>query len=118
MLTEDDRADGTSSRVNETAARRYWPGEDPIGKRFALGSRERFGSFRAVAPGEVEWREIVGVVSDVRSAGFAAAVQPEVYHTYRQFPLVDPTLVVRTTADPVPLAPAIRREIDAVNPTP
>ena len=57
--------------VNDTAARRYWPGEDPIGKRFAIGSRERFGSFRAVQPGEIEWREIVGVVSDVRSAGFA-----------------------------------------------
>jgi putative ABC transport system permease protein len=117
LFTENDRADGALvSIVNETAARRYWPGEDPIGRRFAIGSRERFGSFRAVTPGEVEWREVVGVVSDVRSAGFAAAVQPEVYHTYKQFPLTDPSLIVRTTADAVPLMPAIRREIEAVNP--
>jgi putative ABC transport system permease protein len=117
LFTEDDRADGALvSIVNETAARRHWPGEDPIGKRFAIGSRERFGSFRAVAPGDVEWREVVGVVSDVRSAGFAAGVQPEVFHTYRQFPLVEPSLIVRTTADPAPLIPAIRREIEAVNP--
>ena len=73
VFTEEDRADGQLvAVVNETAARRYWPGEDPIGKRFAVGSSERFGSFRRVRPGEVEWREIVGVVADVRSAGFAS----------------------------------------------
>jgi predicted permease len=116
-FTGDDRADGVLvAIVNETAARRHWPGEDPIGKRFAIGSRERFGSFRAVRPGEVEWREIVGVVSDVRSAGFAAAVQPEVYHPYQQFPLYDPSLIVRADSDSATLAAAIRREIAAVNP--
>src|SRR6185503_6474991 len=69
-LAETDLADGNLvAVVNETAARRYWPGENPIGKRFAIGSRERFGSFRQVPPGQTEWREIVGVASDVRSAG-------------------------------------------------
>jgi putative ABC transport system permease protein len=117
LFTDDDRADGLLvAIVNDTAARRYWPGEDPIGKRFAVGSRERFGSFRAVQPGEIEWREIVGVVSDVRSAGFASEVQPEVYHHYTQYPLYDPSLIVRATEDPTALVAAIRREIEAVNP--
>ncbi len=116
LFTEDDRADGTLVAViNQTAARRYWPGDNPIGKRFAIGSGDRFGSFRAVKPGEVEWREIVGVVTDIRSGGFASAVQPEVYYCYKQFPLFDPALVVRTTGEAASVIAGIRREIQAAN---
>jgi putative ABC transport system permease protein len=115
-FTEDDRADGRLVAViNQTAARRYWPGEDPLGKRFAIGSRERFGGFRAVKPGEVEWREIVGVVADVRSAGFANDVQPEVFYNYRQLALYDPSIVVRTTGDPASLVQSVRDAMHAVN---
>jgi putative ABC transport system permease protein len=116
-LSQDDRADGVLVAViNETAARRYWPGEDPIGKRFAIGSQERFGFFRAPArPGAVEWREIVGVVADFRSAGFAAAIQPEVYYNYKQFPLYDPSIVVRTTGNPAAVIPSVRAAIAGVN---
>src|SRR3989442_8667172 len=110
---EADPADGTLvALVNETAARRYWQGEDPIGKRFARGSRERFNFFRAPStPGAIEWREIVGVVADMRSAGFAADMQPEVYYCYKQSPLYEPRLFVQTAGDATMLAPAIRREI-------
>jgi putative ABC transport system permease protein len=119
-LSEDDRADGTLVAViNERAARRHWPGEDPIGKRFAIGSRERFGRFRAPArPGEIEWRQIVGVVSDIRSAGFASEIQPEVYYSYMQFPLYDAKLVIRGAGDPSTeaLSKSVRQEIRAVSP--
>ena len=116
-LTEDDRADGALvAIVNETAARRYWPGEDPIGKRFAIGSRERFGFFRAPPkPGNVEWREIVGVVADFRSAGFASDLQPEIYYNYKQFPLYDPSIIVRTTGDPEAMRQSIRATIAATD---
>ena len=73
VFTEDDRADGVLvAIINETAARRYWPGEDPIGKRFAIGQPRAVRLLPGVAPGDIEWREIVGVVADVRSAGFAS----------------------------------------------
>jgi len=115
-FTEDDRADGVLvAVVNETAARRYWPGENPIGRQFAMGSLERFGSFRQPRPGEVEWREIVGVVADIRSGGFASEVQPEVFYNYKQFPLIDPSLIVRTAGEPAALVQAVRAEIGAVN---
>ena len=116
-LTEHDRADGALVAViNETAARRYWPGEDPLGKRFAIGSRDRFGFFRAPPnPGDVEWREIVGVVADFRSAGFAADIQPEVFYNYKQFPLYDPSIVVRTNGDPEVMRQSIRATIAATN---
>jgi putative ABC transport system permease protein len=116
LLTENDRAEGTLVAVlNETAARRYWPGEDPIGKRFAVGSRERFGSFRRPPPGGVEWREIVGVVQDIRSGGQRAPVEPEVYYSHKQFPIYSPTLVVRTAGQPGTLAGAARQAIEGAH---
>ena len=117
FCTEADTAEGALvALLNETAARRYWPGEDPVGKRFAMGSRERFGFFRPPrVPGAIEWREVVGVVADMRSAGFAADIQPEVYYCYKQFPLYEPRLFVRTAGDTAALAPAIRRELHAAN---
>lgn len=102
--------------VNETAAKRYWPGESPVGKRFAIGSRERFGYFRPPpSPGAIEWREVVGVVSDVRTAGFGSQIQPEVYYSHQQFPIYDPLLLVRTAGDPMLTVPAIREHVRAVN---
>jgi predicted permease len=115
-FAETDHADAKLVAIlNETAARRYWPGEDPIGKRLGIGSRERFGSFRQAPPGEVEWREIVGIVSDIRSAGQSVPIEPEVYYCYKQFPIYGPSLIVRTDSEPQTLAVAVRREIAAVS---
>jgi putative ABC transport system permease protein len=112
LFNERDTADGKLVAIlNETAARRYWPGEDPIGSRFVIGSLERFGSFRPLrGPETVEWREIVGVVADVRSAGFDTEIQPEVFYNYLQFPLYGPKVVIRTDQDPLSLAAAVRRD--------
>ncbi len=117
LFTEGDTGDGKLvAIVNETAARRYWPGADPIGKSVAMGSSERFGYFRVPpAPGQPEWREIVGVIGDVRSSALDVPPQPEVFYSYRQYPWYGPTMLVRTAGDPLPLAAAIRREAMALN---
>ena len=65
------RLAGTWSIINEAAVRRYWPDADPIGDRISLG-----------AP--VRWREIVGVVGDIRHEGLDAEANPEAYMPYRQ----------------------------------
>jgi putative ABC transport system permease protein len=102
--------------ISEAAKRRYWPDEDPIGKRFALGSVERFGSFRPLhGPEVVEWREIVGIVGDVRAAGFNAAALPQIYYSYRQFPVYDPTILLRTAGEPMLLASTAQNEIKRMN---
>jgi putative ABC transport system permease protein len=102
--------------ISETAKRRYWPNDHPLGKRFALGSLERFGSFRPLrGPEVVEWREIVGVVGDVRAAGFNSGALPQIYYSYRQFPVYDPTILLQTARDPMLLAFAARNEIKAIN---
>jgi len=117
LFTEGDAGDGKLvAIINETAARRYLLGTDPVGKRIAIGSAQRFGYFRAPpAPGQPEWREIVGVVGDIRSSALDLPPQPEVYYSYRQYPWYSPTLLVRTFGDPQRIVAAIRREAAALS---
>ena len=103
--------------INETLARRYWPGENPIGKRAALDLETmRFYPDRApdfdLALG---LREIVGVVADVRHAGLAGETVPEFYAPLAQRPTRDMTLVVRTAADPAGTLSLVRREVYALD---
>ncbi|MCZ2149617.1 MAG: ABC transporter permease [Bryobacterales bacterium] len=117
LFTEGDRGDGKMvAIVNQTAARRFWPGQDPVGGRVGLGSAEHFAYFRVPpSEGQPEWREIVGVVGDVRGSALDESPQPEVYSCYRQFPWYNPALVVRTGGDPMALAAAIRGEAKALS---
>jgi putative ABC transport system permease protein len=103
--------------INETMARRYWPGENPIGKRAALDFEAmRFYPDRApdfdLALG---LREIVGVVADVKHAGPAGETVPEFYAPLAQRPTRNMTLVVRTAADPAGLLSLARREVYALD---
>ena len=64
--------------VNETTARRYWAGEDPVGRRVG---------WRVGGPqNPVVWREVVGVVADVRHHGLAEPPEAELYLPYAQSP--------------------------------
>jgi putative ABC transport system permease protein len=117
-FTEADSGDGKLvAIVNEAAARRLWPGTDPIGRRVALGSAERFGYFRAPpAPGQPQWWEVVGIVADIRSSALDVAPQPELFYSYRQFSWYTPTLLLRTIGDSQSLAAETRRVAAALNP--
>jgi len=91
--------------VNETLARRTWPGEDPIGKRVKVSW--------AHPDAEVT---IVGVVGDVRYQGLDAIVRPALYYDVDQEPSSEMNVVLRSTAMPAALAGELRaivRELDA-----
>ena len=89
--------------INETAARRYWPNQDPVGKHARLVVSR-------------EWCEVVGVVGDSRHWGLENAPNPEVYFSYRQSPYWMLNVVVRTTADPRMLVSDIPRVIAGLDP--
>jgi hypothetical protein len=92
-------------------------GADPIGQRIGMGSAQHFGYFRIPPPpGQPEWREVVGVVADIRSSALDLPPQPEVFYSYRQFPWYTPTLLLRTVGDPLSLVAETRREAAALNP--
>ena len=92
--------------VNEALASRYWPNQDPIGKRLGFFEED---------PSKQEWREIVGVVGNVRSKALEIEVMPEAYFPFRQVPENFMNLVVRTTSDPVSMVPAIRSQVLSVD---
>jgi putative ABC transport system permease protein len=99
-FTEQDN-EGASSLViiNETMARHYFAGEDPIGKHFLVRN----------CPQQCE-RTVIGVVADMKRYGLAAEVQPEFYSSCLQCGFENEMkLVVRAAGDPLKLAPAARQ---------
>jgi predicted permease len=96
--------------INQTMARKYWTGEDPIGKRFKLGNDSS----------PTPWITIVGVVGDIRQMRLDVPARPEMYFSYQQpaanFGFYTPRdLVVRVAGDALSLAPTIRGVIAEVD---
>jgi putative ABC transport system permease protein len=106
---DDDRLDAPRVAViNETMARTFWPGRDPVGVGFKWGSRDADG----------RWATIVGVVGDVRHFGLEEPPRPEVYLSQAQldYAFRDWTMVLETDGEPAALAPDVRREVRALDP--
>jgi putative ABC transport system permease protein len=92
--------------VNRALAQRYWPNEEAIGKRIQIPT-----ATKAV------WATIIGVVGDLHHRGLDQPVKPEWYVPLAQAPYPSMILAVRSTQDPSSLTSAIRREVQAIDPT-
>ena len=109
VFTEQDRAGAPDVMIiNEALARRYFPDEDPVGKRL-IGNRLQ------LMGGDEVTREIVGVVADVRHFGLDVEARAEMYYPYNQDPWPGTYMAVRAASDPVALAAALRNEIWSVD---
>jgi len=86
--------------INETMARRYWKGQDPVGQRLRLG----------------DWATVVGVVRDVTYTTFGAPPVAFMYLPVYQWYRPDTTLVVRTSGDPIAVAGPIRDAVRSLDP--
>ena len=112
--------------VDEVMAERFWPGEDPIGKRITFEPTPKPGrSFPGPGaefnPDDFEplWRTVVGVVRNVRHYELQSPSRMQVYYSYRQFAFPQtPTmyLFAKTDGDPAALTEALRRELRAIDP--
>jgi predicted permease len=107
LVTEQDITNNTGAVViNDAMARRFWPGEDPIGKRIST----------ATSNGQqTQWQTIVGVVGSVRHLGLDVEPRPEIYYHTTTNPPFGPVIVIRTTGDPqrlISIARAKVRELD------
>src|SRR6185503_2446646 len=96
--------------INEAAARRYWPNEDPIGQRISLGATD-------------DWRQIVGIVGDTRDEGLDAETDPAGYLPQHQVFLSlgnaferTITVVARTTGDTASAASMLRTAVASIDP--
>jgi len=107
FFAEND--DATKDRVvivDETTARRFWPNQDPIGKRVKFGA----------APTNPPWMSVVGVIKDVKHDGLDSDRVPHIYASIYQFPVKAMSVVMRTALPASLLEPQVRREIQAVDP--
>jgi predicted permease len=90
--------------ISEAMARRFWPGESPVGRRMTASFLSEQGA-----------REIVGVVGDVKGGGLEDDVSAMMYMPYKQSPRPFSTLVVRTASAPQTFAQAVSRAIYQVD---
>jgi putative ABC transport system permease protein len=105
-FTAGDRAGGALvAIVNETLASRVWPGQDPIGKRLKQGFPANPG----------EWREVVGVVADMKFEGIVEGITMQMYMPYAQQTTTGFTLLVRTAVEPRAVASAVQAAVASVN---
>lgn len=99
---QDSPASAPVIIINETAARRNWPGQSPIG-RLAQGVGDKDTT-------------VIGVISDVRQTGIETSVSPEVFVSAAQFVPDGADLVVRSSLPPSVLAPTLMRTLREINP--
>jgi putative ABC transport system permease protein len=107
-LTDTDT--GTSERViviNSAMARQYWPNEDPVGKRLAIGESAK----------DTSWRTIVGVVADNRHASLSEMPVPTAFISYRQDLESWPRMgfVIKAKTDAASLTSAVKKELAAID---
>jgi putative ABC transport system permease protein len=100
LLTNSDNADApTVAVINATAARQYFPNQNPIGHRLKFWG---------------QWREIVGIVGDEHFHGLTEAAPAAVYTPLQQTPIASVTLLARTTGDPSLVIGAVRSAVENV----
>jgi putative ABC transport system permease protein len=105
--------------VNDTMARQFWPGLDPVGQRIAWGGARNHG----------RWMRIVGIVADVKQGPLGTATIAQTYQPWVQSvgdsmsaddvfgSLRSLQLLVRTNADPLATASAIQAHVRAIDPS-
>ncbi|MGE5206674.1 MAG: ABC transporter permease [Chlamydiota bacterium] len=89
--------------VNQDAAHRFWPNQDPMGKRFKFY-------------GENEWVQVIGVAHDAKYVSLGEDPNPYIYLPLVQNPSPAVTLFFRTTSDPGNTLGAVRRQVQSLDP--
>jgi predicted permease len=92
--------------INEALARRYWPNENPIGRRIKIGY------FDSTEP----WLTIVGITQDVKQGGLDQQSRPEFFRPYSQAAWPVMTIVVRTAASPKAFINPIKQALARIEP--
>jgi putative ABC transport system permease protein len=110
FTAQDDQDHPGVVIVNQAFVRRYFPNEQALGQRLRLSPPARIWNNQRLTS-----FEIIGIAGDVKSGGLNAESEPSYYVPAAQAPLQDMVVLVRTSGDPTALAPAIRKEVWAMD---
>jgi len=104
LFSDQDVADTPPvALINETAARTYWPGQDPVGKRIRLNTDKPV------------WASIAGVIADARTESLADAGTPKVYLSVYQRRANDLAIFLRGQLDPGAIPAQVRTQVQSIN---
>jgi putative ABC transport system permease protein len=103
FTAQDDAKAPRVALINETMARQHFPNEDPIGKRINITN------------GPDTWREIIGIVGDIKQYGVDKATSNQAYEPFAQVPFSSLNVVIRSNGSPAALLGAIRPAVYAVD---
>jgi putative ABC transport system permease protein len=107
FLETDTRTSTKVMVITEAFAKKYFANEDPIGRHINPGLGDGFTND--------EWREVVGVVGDIKRQSLTRDSRPEYYLPHSQATVGPPTLVIKTQGDPTAIASAVRAEVSALD---
>ncbi len=92
--------------INQSMARKYWPGEGVIGRRITFSDDQQQ---------DKDWTTIVGVIGDIKDHPAEAEAEPAFYWPITQQPYPELLLAIRTQSDPLSLVETVRREVRALD---
>ncbi len=106
---DDTAQSGQVVLISEAAARRYFPGEEPLGQWITLGLGRGPGKPRAGG-------QVVGIVGDVKERGLAEENPPEIYVPHAQYSAHTLDVLLRTAVSPLSLLPSVERVVQELDP--
>jgi predicted permease len=106
---QDSKGEPRVLLINNVMARRYWPGEDAVGKRITFDDK----------PKDSDWFRVVGVVGDVKDTPGSKEAEPAFWWPVLQepFPVANMTIVLRGDSDPALLTDALRSKVRELDPS-
>jgi len=106
---QDSKGEPRVLLINNVMARRYWPGEDAVGKRITFDDK----------PKDSDWFRVVGVVGDVKDTPGSKEAEPAFWWPVLQepFPFANMTIVLRGDSDPALLTDALRSKVRELDPS-
>jgi predicted permease len=102
LADSDSQTSPTVAVINQSMARYYWPGQDPVGKRFQRDDA-------------TTWMEVIGVVRDVHQHSLGDKPRPAFFVPYPQDPWASITIIVRTTSAPESLISAVQQTVTSID---
>jgi putative ABC transport system permease protein len=108
LITPEDVTNNTGAvLINDAMAQRYWPDEEPLGRRLSTSGPN---------PEQGPWQTVVGVVGNVRHLGLDVEPRPEVYYHMNSSPFISPIIVIRTKGDPTNVIGSARAAVRSIDP--